>query len=107
MTKEIVRYAIIEADGSFVMTFPNKESAECSSYNRAYNTIVKLTGTLPEPPKKPRLLAPALAKWHERTRVELTLTLYESEEAARKDIGKFFIAWPAVANADGMFEVPS
>jgi hypothetical protein len=57
-------------------------------------------------PKPPKLLAPALAKWHERTRIELTLVLYESEEAARKDIGNFFIAWPAIPNKDGMYEVP-
>jgi hypothetical protein len=59
---------------------------------------------MPEP-KKPRRLAPALAKWHEKTRIELTLTLYESEEAARKDIGKCFISWPAVANAEGFYSV--
>jgi hypothetical protein len=72
-------------------------------WNSQSARIVKLTGEVPEP-KKPKLMAPALAKWHERTRIELTLALYESEEAARKDIGKFFISWPAVPK-DGMYEV--
>jgi hypothetical protein len=55
MTKEIVRWAIVELAGSFVMTFPTKESAECSSFYKDGCTIVKLTGQMPEPKKMKRV----------------------------------------------------
>jgi hypothetical protein len=58
-----------------------------------------------EEPKKPRLLAPAFVKWEKSDHPELTAELYESEEIARKEVGKFFLSWPAVANAEGFYSV--
>jgi hypothetical protein len=49
--KEFVRWAIVGKDGGFVASFPTKESAECSLYNKNFCTIVKLSGQIPEPKK--------------------------------------------------------
>ena len=107
MTKEIVRWAIITPLGDCVATYDSEDAALNSGYYIDLVKIVKLTGTLPEPPKKPKLLAPAFVKWENSDHPELTAELYATEEVARKESGKYFIAWPAVANAAGMFEVPS
>ena len=56
-----------------------------------------------EEPKKPRLLAPAIYK--AVGRILISCKIFESEEAAREDLGSSFISWPAVANKDGYFEV--
>ena len=49
MTKEIVRYAIINQDGEFVSTFASEALALCNGCYRKGCTIVKLVGTMPEP----------------------------------------------------------
>ena len=55
-------------------------------------------------PKKPRLMAPCLH--YTITKLVVTSSrLYESEEEAKRHYENYFISWPAVVNADGMFEV--
>jgi hypothetical protein len=102
--KEIVRWAIITPLGDCVATYDSEDAALNSGYYLDLVKIVKLTGTLPEQ-KKPRLLAPAFVKWEKSDHPELTAELYESEEVARKEFGKHFISWPAVANAEGFYSV--
>ena len=56
-------------------------------------------------PKKPRMLAPCFYK-STMAGVKLSYCLYESEEQARTNCLNF-ISWPAVANAEGFYEVPT
>ena len=104
MTNEIVRWAIVGENGDFVASFPNENEART---DRSFNqrcTIVKLVGTLPEPPKKPRLMAHAIKK--QCGMYSLSTSVYDSEDSARKVLLGTFHSWPAVANAEGYYEVP-
>ncbi len=78
-----------------------------SSYELSACSLMADDWEVYEEPKKPRLLAPAFVKWEKSDHPELTAELYESEEVARKEVGKYFVSWPAVANKDGFYEVPS
>ena len=55
-------------------------------------------------PKKPKLLAPAL--YYTGTEWILGRILFESEAEAEKYHTVRDVIWPAVANKDGMYEVP-
>jgi len=56
-----------------------------------------------EEPKKPKLLAPALAYFCGQHQV--SSNLYSSEMQARNDLREMFRAWPAVPNENGFYEV--
>jgi hypothetical protein len=56
-----------------------------------------------EETKKPRLLAPALVCYCGQFQV--SSNLYSSEMQARNELREMFIAWPAVANAEGFYSV--
>jgi len=56
-----------------------------------------------EEPKEAKLMAPALAYYDDHFMV--SNGLYSSEMQARNVLREMFRAWPAVPNADGMFEV--
>ena len=110
MTKEIVRWAIVDENGIVMACSASEDDAVYSRQHRAGCTIVKLVGTLPEPPKKPRRLAPALLRRLGGKRIFVTEELYTTEQEAQDDAagspGLVFIAWPAVPNKDGFYEVP-
>jgi hypothetical protein len=56
-----------------------------------------------EEPKKPKLMAPALAFYDNHFVV--SNGLYSSEMQARNELRELFRAWPAVPNKDGFYEV--
>ena len=103
MTREIVRWAIVD-EGEEILgaTYDSERDALTSLEYVKGCTLVKLTGTLPEP-KKPRLLAPALL--NDVGLPELSCCLYASEKEAREEIGTSFISWPAVPNAEGFYSL--
>ena len=103
--KEIVKYAVVTPKGDCVAIFDGEDEVRASGYYLDTVTIVKLTGQMPEPPKKPRLMAPALLS--DIGHVEMSCYLYASEQEARDTLGDSFISWPAIPNKDGMYEVLS
>jgi len=56
-----------------------------------------------EEPKKPKLMAHAIRK--QCGMYSLSTNMYDSEKAARDILLGTFHSWPAVPNADGMYEV--
>jgi len=55
-----------------------------------------------EEPKKPKLMAPALAYYDNHFVV--SNGIYSSEMQARNELREMFRAWPAVPNEDGFYE---
>ena len=52
MTREIVRWAVVDDDdGTVYNSFSHEKDAVTSIYNSTGRTIVKLTGQMPEPKK--------------------------------------------------------
>jgi hypothetical protein len=91
--KEIVRWAIVGEDGSFLMSFPCEETAECSGYNRSGNTIVKLTGQMPEK-KRMKTVAQYVYRIDDMMRVsDFMVTREEAEEGCRRCGNKLW-QWP-------------
>jgi hypothetical protein len=56
-----------------------------------------------EEPKKPRLMAPAIAFYDNHFVV--SNGLYSSEMQARNELREMFRAWPAVPNEDGFYAI--
>jgi hypothetical protein len=102
MTKEIVRYAIVDDCRDIIGQFHTEKEAATSFHLTAGRTIVKLTGQMPEP-KKPKIMAHAIRK--QCGMYSLSTNMYDSEDSARKVLLGTFHSWPAVAK-DGFYEVP-
>jgi hypothetical protein len=102
--KEITVYAVYNADDDRELLgyFDTLLAAKTHPFNKLNCFIVKLTGMMPEPIKKPKLLAPAL--YHADGWV-LGRILFESKKEAQKYHGDRLVIWPAIRNKDGMFEV--
>jgi hypothetical protein len=82
-------------------SFHNESQAK--QHQKQYGgTVVKLMGQMPEP-KKPKMMAPALAYFCGQHQV--SSNLYSSEMQARNELRELFVSWPAVPNKDGFYEV--
>jgi hypothetical protein len=99
--KEIVRYAICTEFGDILRICPTEEVARKEIDYRHRLMIVKMVGQMPEP-KKPKLMAPCL--FMDGNLIRVSSFLFENETEVKK-VYVDFISWPAVPNADGMFEV--
>jgi len=88
-------------------TWPSLDDAEKNfdlSGGRKYLGARPICIEIDEPePKKPKLLAPCFYM-STMSGVKLSYCLYESEAQARTNCLNF-ISWPAVANAEGFYEV--
>jgi hypothetical protein len=94
MTKEIVRYAIVDENGIVMACSASEDDAVYSRCNRAGCTIVKLVGTLPEPKKMKKV-----AQYTYMTSLNSIFTsgrLHTEEEAKQRCemYGDKLIKWP-------------
>jgi len=105
MSKEIVIYAVFNKNGGHVESHSSLDIAlvdiknRPSTYGNNY-TIVKMVGQLPTGPK---LMAPALINICGG--IGVSGKLYSSEKEAREELHGMVVAWPAVPNKDGYYEV--
>ncbi len=103
MSKEITIWCLVCAEGTVRATYSTYEAALKYLHRRPDRRIVKLTGEVPPEPKKPKLMAPALAYFCGQHQV--SSTLFSSEMQARNELREMFRAWPALPNKDGYYEV--
>ena len=99
---EIVRYAIVGETGIVLACTACESAALTSMYFAQGCTIVKMVGEIPKP-KKPKLMAPCLHMCGDR--IGISGGLLESEQEAKAIWKDQFVSWPAVANAEGFYEV--
>lgn len=94
----------------FIGAFVNEEAAYCAGKAYSLPQVIFLSGEAEVPLNKEiTRLAPAVIQLggDDDAQFRLSSSLHESKEAAQRYWGVKFISWPAIANKNGMYEVPA
>jgi hypothetical protein len=101
----------------FIGAFVSEEAAYCAGKTYSLPQVVFLSGDAEIPLDKEvdirkkiqgLFIAPAIIQLggDDDAKFRLSSSLHESREEAQRYWGVKFISWPAIANEDGMYEVP-
>jgi hydroxymethylpyrimidine/phosphomethylpyrimidine kinase len=95
MTKEIVRWAVVDSkSGKVYNSYAIEKEAVTSIYNQTDCAIVKLTGTLPEPKKMKKVATYAYRYANEEVVISGVAITEDRAKKACKDRDWELIKWP-------------